>query len=339
MNPFAKVAIGDTGVAVTRLGLGGVFVGGREHGDGTPASAYQESLETLDCAYESGVRYFDTAPFYGRGRSEVRVGRALANKPRDSFVLSSKVGRVLVPDTEDPGTWEPDGIPRYSAKFDMSRDGILRALESSLERHKLGHIDILYLHDPDWEDLEDEALASAFPAMLELKQQGIVKAIGTGINQWEMPARFMQQVHLDIVLLAGRYTLLDQSALAEFLPLCERNGTKVAVGGPYNSGILASDDLDGPVWFNYQPAEPDWIIKAKALKRVANRHAVDLKAAALQFPLAHPAVACVIPGAANPAQTQQNVELIRAHIPDGFWQELKHEGLIPQAAPTPEQNS
>ena len=246
-----------------------------------------------------------------------------------------KLAARLVPDPDDPGQWEFDGIPHYTAKFDMSRDGIMRALEASLERHHLSYIDILYLHDPDWENLEDEALETAFPTMLELKEQGVVKAIGTGMNQWEMPARFMQEVHLDIVLLAGRYTLLDQCALDEFLPLCERTGTMIATGGPYNSGILASADLDGPVWFNYQPAEQHWIEKAKSLAAVAKRHNVDLKAAALQFPLAHPSVACVIPGSASPAQTHENAALIRAEIPADFWAELRYEKLIPEQAPIP----
>lgn len=335
MDPFAKIAIGKTGVEVTQLGLGGVFVAGREHGDGSPASDYDAAITTLDTAYAAGIRYFDTAPFYGRGRSEVRFGRSLGRHPRESFVLSSKVGRVLEPDTQDPGVWPEDGIPKYAARFDMSRDGILRAFEQSLNRHQLGHIDILYLHDPDWENLEDEAIATAFPTMLELKEQGAVKAIGTGMNQWEMPYRFMQEFHLDIVLLAGRYTLLDQCALPEFLTLCEQRGTMIATGGPYNSGILATANLDGPAWFNYQQAPKEWMDRARALQAVCARHDVDLKAAALQFPLAHPAVACVIPGAATDSQLQQNIDLIRTEIPSDFWAELKHERLVPHEAPVP----
>ncbi|MAP11939.1 MAG: hypothetical protein CMQ61_07790 [Gammaproteobacteria bacterium] len=335
MDPFEQVAIGNTGVAVTRLGLGGVFVGGREHGDGSPVTDYTESLNTIDAAYQAGIRYFDTAPFYGRGRSEIRYGRALADKPRNSFVLSSKVGRLLVEDKANPGFWDTDGIPHYEARFDMSRDGILRALDASLERHQLGHIDILYLHDPDWENLQDEALATALPTMVELKEQGVVKAIGTGMNQWEMPARFMQDFHLDIVLLAGRYTLLDQCAYEQFLPLCEQVGTRIALGGPYNSGILAAADLHGPVWFNYQPATEEWIVKARALADVATRHNVSLKAAALQFPLAHPAVATVIPGAATTTQVYENAALVSDPVPADFWAELKHASLIPDDAPTP----
>ena len=335
MNPFAREAIGNTGVYVTRLGLGGVFVAGREHGDGTPPGDYDNALETLRRAHDIGIRYFDTAPFYGRGRSEVRYGRVLKNYSREQFTLSSKVGRLLVPDPDDPGEWPEDGISKMTARFDMSRDGILQALEESLARHKLGHIDICYLHDPDWEDLEDEAIATALPTLVELREQGVVKAIGVGMNQWEMPARFMAHFHLDIILLAGRYTLLDQSAYETFLPLCETRGTRIAVGGPYNSGILAARDLDGPVWFNYQQATPKWIEKAKAIKAVCDAHDVDMRAAALAFPLAHPVVASVIPGAASPDQVEDNVALLRTETPSALWRDLKIEGLIPTDAPVP----
>ena len=335
MNPLELVKIGETGVSVTRLGIGGVFVAGREHGDGTPAGDYANAIATVERAYELGIRYFDTAPFYGRGRSEVRYGRALRSFARESFVLSSKVGRLLIPDPDEPGEWPDDGIVKMTARFDMSRDGILRALEESLSRHQLGHVDIVYLHDPDWEDLEDEAIATALPTLVELRERGVIKAIGVGMNQWEMPARFMERFHLDIVLLAGRYTLLDQSAFNHFLPLCEAEGTRIALGGPYNSGILAAQNLDGPVWFNYQQAAHEWIDKAKALKRVCDDHQVDMRAAALQFPLAHPAVASVIPGAASPTQVEQNIALVKTPIPAALWDALKAEALIPADAPVP----
>jgi D-threo-aldose 1-dehydrogenase len=334
MNPFEEIPIGLTGLSITRLGLGGVFVGGRDSSDGA-ISDYDTALATLHRAYELGVRYFDTAPFYGRGRSEVRFGRALRQFPRASFTLSTKVGRRLKDDENDPGRWEEDDLPHLDAYFDMSRDGIFRAVEESLERHQLGHAEILYLHDPDRGNFEREALDVAFPAMLELKSQGMVKAIGTGMNQWEMPHRFLQNVDLDVILLAGRYTLLDHSAYAEFLPLCLARGAKIVTGGPYNSGILAAKDLDGPVWFNYQSAPQEWVEKARAIKAICDRHGTDMRAAALQFPLAHSAVACVIPGAANPAQIEQNAELIRASIPWEVWRELKDSNLIPADAPIP----
>ncbi|MCP5149191.1 MAG: aldo/keto reductase [Ectothiorhodospiraceae bacterium] len=315
--------------------MGGVFVAGREHGDGRAPSDYQTALATLDKAYEIGVRYFDTAPFYGRGRSERRFGKVLGRYPRDSFVLSTKVGRILVPDEDDPGQWVEDGIPHLAARFDLSRDGILRAFEESLARHGLERIEILYLHDPDVADMEAEAVATAFPTMVELKEQGLVRAIGTGMNQWEMPARFLEHFDLDVILLAGRYTLLDQSAFERFLPLCQERGTRIVVGGPYNSGILAARDLDQPVWFNYAQAPSQWIAKARAIAAVCARHGVDMRAAALQFPLAHPAVAAVIPGAATPEQVVENAALIETSIPDDLWRELAAEGLVPREAPVP----
>ncbi|MDA1258460.1 MAG: aldo/keto reductase, partial [Chloroflexi bacterium] len=323
-------------VEVTRLGLGGVFIAGRGPADGSSAApAYETALATIAKAHEVGIKYFDTAPLYGNGRSEKRYGKVLDRYPRDSFVLSTKVGRVLVPDTDDPGEWAEDEIPHLTARFDLSRDGIMRAFEEGLERHGLDRVEILYLHDPDVEDMEDEAIATAFPTMLELRDQGVVKAIGCGMNQWEMPARFIERFDLDIVLLAGRYTLLDQAGYPEFLTLCVEKNVKIAVGGPYNSGILAAKDLDGPVSFNYEQASAEWVDKARALKRICDRHNVDLRAAALQFPLAHPAVAAVIPGAATPEQVVENVELIRAETPADMWSEMKAEGLIPADVPTP----
>ena len=336
MNPFETIPVGNNGAEVTRLGLGGVFIAGRGPADGTsPTPAYDTALATIAKAHEVGIKYFDTAPLYGNGRSEKRYGKVLRRYPRDSFVLSTKVGRVLVPDPDDPGEWADDGIAHMTARFDLSRDGILRAFEEGMERHGLERVEILYLHDPDVEDMEDEAIATAFPAMLELREQGVVKAIGCGMNQWEMPARFIERFDLDIILLAGRYTLLDHAAYPEFLPLCVEKNVKIAIGGPYNSGILAAQDLDGPLSFNYQQAPSEWVEKARALKRVCDRHGVDMRAAALQFPLAHPAVAAVIPGAATPDQVVQNVDLIRTEIPAGMWSEMKAEGLIPADAPTP----
>ncbi len=336
MNPFESIPIGDHGAEVTRLGMGGVFIAGRGSADGaSDTPAYDTSLATIAKAHEVGIKYFDTAPLYGNGRSEKRYGKVLGGYPRDSFVLSSKVGRVLVPDVSDPGGWAVDDIPHLTAKFDLTRDGIMRALEEGLERSGLDHVDILYLHDPDVEDMEDEANATAFPTMIELREQGVVKAIGCGMNQWQMPGRFIERFDLDIILLAGRYTLLDHDAYPEFLPLCVEKNVKIATGGPYNSGILAAQDLDGPLAFNYEQAAPQWIDKARALKRVCDAHGVDMRAAALQFPLAHPAVASVIPGAATPEQVVQNVELIRVGTPDAMWSEMKFEGLIPADAPTP----
>jgi D-threo-aldose 1-dehydrogenase len=241
---------------------------------------------------------------------------------------------VLVPADGNPSTDNPDGIRNLQAKFDVSEDGIRRALIESLERLGTDHVEIIYLHDADVENLEDASNKTAFPAMLKLREEGVVKAIGCGMNEWQMPARFIRRFDLDVVLLAGRYTLLDHQALPEFMPLCEERGVKVVIGGPYNSGILARD-LDQPVSFNYAPAPPELVDRAKRLKAVCDRHGVQLKAAALQFVLAHPAVASAIPGAQTVGELRDNVVMASAKIPPSLWDEMKAEKLVPADAPTP----
>jgi len=306
--------IGRTSLQVTRLGLGGVFLA---------VDAGPEEAEALiDRAATLGVRYFDTAPMYGNGESERRYHEPLARLNRSDFVLSTKVGRRLRQDAGGSEPWH----------FDFSRDGVLRSFESSLERLGVDHIDILLVHDPD--DHEDRAVREAFPALIELREQGLVGAIGAGMNQWEMELRFARELPLDCFLLAGRYTLLEQGALAEFLPYCEANGISVVAGGPYNSGILASD-LDDAASYNYRAAPIEMLDRARAIKAVCDRHDVPMKAAALQFILAHPAVAAVIPGAASVAEVEENARMVETPIPVALWDELRHAGLLDFAAPTP----
>lgn len=306
--------IGRTALRVTRLGLGGVFLAI----EAQPAEA--DGL--IDRAAALGVRYFDTAPMYGNGESERRYREPLARLDRSEFVVSTKVGRRL---REHAGGSEP-------WHFDFSRDGALRSFESSLERLGVDQIDILLVHDPD--DHEEQALTEAFPALIELREQGLVTAIGAGMNQWEMELRFARELPLDCFLLAGRYTLLEQGALTEFLPYCEANGISVIAGGPYNSGILASD-LGDSVSYNYRAASAVMLERARAIKAVCDRHDVLLKAAALQFILAHPAIAAVIPGAASVAEVEENVRMVEAPIPSALWAELKDAGLLDPGAPTP----
>ncbi len=336
MKPTDKVKIGKAGVEVTRLGLGGAPLSGMTLAGGLyGGSARDEAVRIIRRANDLGVGYFDTAPLYGNGRSEARFAAALSSLPRNSFVISTKVGRVLnLKDPKRSATVAPDGLPELEAKFDLTRDGILRSLDESLKRLKMDKVEILLLHDPDVENLEDAACKTAFPTMIRLREEGIVGAIGCGMNIWEMPARFIKRFPLDVVLLAGRYTLLDQQALPEFLPLCVEQGVKIVVGGPYNSGILARD-LNKPVTFNYEPAAAPLVEKAKTLKAVCDRHKVDLKAAALQFVLAHPAIATAIPGAQTVSELEQNLSAVSVKIPVQLWAELKHEQLIPANAPTP----
>ena len=336
MNPFESIAIGNTGVKVTRLGLGGAGLSGMVLGNGLYVGCgFEEALRIIRRAYEIGVRHFDTAPLYGWGRSENRYGQVLSTLPDDSFSLSTKASRTLVPgEPGDVTSRDEDGIPDYTCEFDFSAAGIRGQLDSSLERLKLDHVDILYLHDSDFVgEHTDEQFAEGLEALVEMRAAGIVKAIGMGMNQWEVTARMVERFDLDIILLAGRYTLLEQSALPEFLPLCIERGVRLSIGGPYNSGILASD-LDQPVSFDYAVASPEVVEKAKRIKAVCDRHEVNLKAAALQFVAAHPAVATIIPGAASVAEVEDNARLLQEKIPAALWDELKAEKLLPEAAPT-----
>ena len=337
MNPSKSIAVGNTGVEVTRMGLGGAAVSGMVLADGLyRGSGYDEALRVIRRCHEVGIRYFDTAPLYGWGRSEHRFGQVLGALPRDSFTLSTKVSRTLVPG--EPGevtSRDEDGIPDYACEFDFSETGIRAQFASSLERLKVDYVDILYLHDSDYVgEHTDAQFAEGLEALSKMRDEGIVKAIGMGMNQWEVTARMVERFDLDIILLAGRYTLLEQTALPEFLPLCVERGVRLTIGGPYNSGILASD-LDGPASFDYLGAPEEMLVKARHLKAVCDRHGVNLKAAALQFIAAHPVVATIIPGSTSVDILEENVRLLQEEIPGGLWEELKAEKLLPDESPTP----
>ena len=337
MNPFEKVKIGSAGVEVTKLGLGGAPLSGMELGGGLfGGTARDQAISIVKRAHELGIRYFDTAPLYGAGRSEVRYGAALDGIDRDSFVISTKVGRILEPLPNGYSANEsPDGLAEQMCIDSWTRDNVLRSMEESLERLRLSHVEILLVHDPDMRDFgEEQAINEAFPTLIELREQGVVKAIGCGMNIWEMPAEFIKRFDLDAVLLAGRYTLLDHSAYAEFLPLCLDRDVKVIIGGPYNSGILARD-LSGEVTFDYEIAPEHLVDRARRLDAICVRHGADLKWAALQFVLAHPAVASAIPGAQSETELEQNILAVQAEIASEVWSDMKSEGLIPSDAPTP----
>ncbi len=319
------VDIGKTGLRVTRLGLGGVALSGAPPAtDPHQPAPEDEAVALIKKSLALGLNYLDTAPMYGVGESEERYGRALRGVPRDRYVLSTKVGRVLHP--AEPGS------ARTAWSFDFSRDGALRSFESSLARLGLDRVDILFIHDPD--DHYERAVAETVPALLELRAQGRVKAIGAGMNQWQMELAFARLGHFDCFLLAGRYTLLDQTALPEFLPYCVEHGIAVVAGGPYNSGILAVGPREGAT-FNYRAAAPEMMEKARRIAAACERHRVPLKAAALQFILAHRAIVSVIPGARSVAEVQENAAMIEHPIPAALWTDLKRDGLIAEAAPTP----
>ena len=337
MNPLDKVAIGNQGVEVTQLGLGGAPLSGMVLGDGLyGGTASDEAGRIIKRAHELGINYFDTAPLYGIGRSEVRYGAALAGVDRDSYVISTKVGRVLeVYEGGMTAEESPDNFADHFSVDSWTRDDVLRSIEESLERLQTDHVEIVLVHDPDKQPYgEKQAVEEAFPTLIELREQGTIKAIGCGMNEWQMPATFIRRFDIDAVLLAGRYTLLDHDAYPEFLPLCVERDVKIIVGGPYNSGILARG-LDAEVTFNYELAPQHLVDRARRLDAICRRHNVDLKAAALQFVLAHPAVATAVPGAQSVPELEENLEMVAQEIPEDVWAEMKAEGLIPADAPTP----
>jgi len=328
VNPTAKAQIGKTALQVTRMGMGGAALGGLYH-----EVSDADATAAVGAAVALGVNHFDTAPLYGHGLSERRMGEELRKVPRESFVLSTKVGRVLVPAKGKVESFWFDHPAPFEPVFDFSYDGVMRSFEDSLKRLGLERVDILYIHDPD--DNYDEALLGAYPALARLRSEGVVSAIGAGMNQAEMLARFAREGDFDCFLLAGRYTLIDQSGLAELLPLCERKKISIVVGGPYNSGILAGGALSGSK-FDYKSAAPEVVAKVHRVQGVALRHGISLKAAALQFPLAHPAVVSVIPGARSATEVEENFRLMAVEIPGDFWQELRAERLLPEEAPVPD---
>jgi D-threo-aldose 1-dehydrogenase len=324
MDPRARVPLGRTGLSVTRLGLGCAPLGGLFEEVSDAAAA-----ETVAAAWQRGVRLFDTAPLYGSGLSERRVGAALRDRQRDELVLSTKVGRLLEPGGEADPMFS--GAPVARPVFDFSYDAALRSLEASLERLGLDRVDVALIHDPDAH--YEEAVAGAYVALERLRGEGVVGAIGAGMNQSELLARFARETDVDCLLVAGRYTLLDGSALAELLPLCEEKGIAVIAGGVFNSGILASGEGSGA--YDYAPAAPELVERVRALAAVCARWDVPLQAAALQFPLGHPAVACVLVGCRSAAEVEEDARLFELELPAGLWDELRAARLLPADVPVP----
>jgi D-threo-aldose 1-dehydrogenase len=295
----------------------------------------KDARDTVDAAWEARIRYFDTAPHYGLGLSERRLGVALADRPRDEFVVSTKVGRLLVP-SSDGGDDLASGfaVPAdHRRVWDFSADGVRGSLESSLDRLGLDRVDVVYVHDPDnhWE----QAIGEALPALAALKAQGVIGGIGVGMNQWQLPARFVREAELDYVMLAGRYTLLEHEPLAEFLPLCLARGVAVVAVGVFNSGLLARAEVSADATYNYATAPAALVDRARRIAEVCARHDVVLPQAALQFPFGHPAVRAIAVGARTPAEIRQNAVLFAEKVPAGLWDDLKAEGLLSAEVPTP----
>lgn len=295
-----------------------------------------EAQATVLSAWELGVRYFDTAPHYGLGLSERRLGAALASRRRDAYVISSKVGRLLEP-IRNPGGGLDDGgylVPATHRRvWDFSRDGIRRSLTESLERLGLDRVDIVYLHDPDehWA----EVLETGYPTLAELRDQGVVNAIGAGMNQASMLADLVRETDVDVVMLAGRYTLLEQDSLDDLLPLCEERRVGIVAAGVFNSGLLARPQPPSEAKYDYETAPPELLDRARRIAAICDRHGTSLPAAAIAFPLAHPAVVSVCLGARSAKQVQRNVVLYGEPIPADLWSELKATRLLRADAPVP----
>jgi len=326
MNSRERIPLGRTQLSVTRLGLGTAPLGGLFQ-----AVEEGEGVRVVERAWDAGIRFFDTAPLYGHGLAETRLGKVLRQKPRDEFTFATKVGRLLRADAQPEPGQSYRGVPPVNPVFDFSYDGVMRSFEESLERLGLDRIDILHIHDPD--DHFDEAIDGAYRALARLRAEGVIKAIGAGMNQAEMLTRFAREGDFDCFLLAGRYTLLDQIGLKELLPECEKRGVAIIAGGVYNSGIL-TDPKPG-AYYNYRRAPDDLVQRAQRIRDVCARHSVPLKAAAVQFPLGHPAVTSVLVGCRSVEEVDDNIQMFGHEIPPALWEDLKAEHLIPAEALTP----
>ncbi|WP_427165391.1 aldo/keto reductase [Streptomyces sp. C1-1] len=322
--------LGKSGVEVSALAFGGAVIGNL-YTEVTEEQAH----EAVSAAWAEGIRYFDTAPHYGLGLSERRLGAALRERPRADYTISTKVGRRLEP-SDEGGDDLANGfaVPATHGRvWDFSADGVRRTLEASLDRLGLDRVDAVYLHDPD--DHAEQAFREGYPALEELRSQGVVGAIGAGMNQAEMLTRFVRDTDVDVVLCAGRYTLLDQRALTELLPAAEERGTSVVIGGAFNSGLLA--DPSPEATYNYATAPRELLDRALRLKAIAERHGTTLRAAALAFCTAHPAVAGVLVGARSADEVRDSARQFAAQVPSGLWRELRAERLLPAEAPVPEE--
>ncbi|MFE7712905.1 aldo/keto reductase [Streptomyces sp. NPDC057486] len=321
-------ALGRSTTVTSELSLGAAPLGNLFH-----AVTDEEAAAAVEAAWANGVRTFDTAPHYGLGLSERRLGQALRSKPRGQYTLSTKVGRLLRPrDEQGDDLANGFAVPAtHERAWDFSAHGVRASLEESLTRLGLDRVDILYLHDPH--DHERAAFDSAYPELERMRAEGLVGAIGVGMNQTRMLERFVRDTDIDVVLLAGRYSLLDHSGLTSLLPQAARRGVSVVIGGVFNSGLLA-DPRPGAT-FDYAPASQDLLDRALAIKALCETFDVPLRAAALQFALGHPAVASVLVGARTVAEVEDAARMIHHPIPADMWLALRCQGLLPSNAPLP----
>jgi D-threo-aldose 1-dehydrogenase len=337
MSVFESRPVGRTKLKVSVFGQGGAPLGGL-----LAPVTWPQAKATLDAAWDAGIRFYDTAPFYGYGLSEHYFGNALRDHKRGDYVLSTKVGRLLKPRQQPQApndTWK-DPLP-FEPVYDYGYDAVMRSFEDSLQRLGVDRIDILLIHDIGATTHFDKhvpmmkaAMEGGFKALQKLRADGLIGALGMGVNEWEVCMEAMQHGDFDVFLLAGRYTLLEQEALTKFLPECQKRGTTIIIGGPFNSGILAVGAKPGTT-YNYEPAPKEILDKVAKIEKVCADHKVPLPAAALQFPLTHPSVCSVIPGSRSVEELSRNLELFRRPIPTALWRDLKSAGLMRQDAPTP----
>jgi D-threo-aldose 1-dehydrogenase len=340
MDPTGKKKFGRTDLEVTAMGFGTAPIGNQFR-----FVAEEDARAVIAGAWDAGLRYFDTAPMYGHGLAEHRLGEGLRWKPRDAYVLSTKVGRLLKPVPRNSVTsafWVDP--PPFEIVHDYSYDAVMRSFEDSLQRLALERFDILFIHDidnfshpPDLQKAHFRtAMDSGYKALDKLRAQGLVSAIGVGCNEWQVCEAALRERDFDCFLLAGRYTLLEQDALDTFLPLCEERNVAIVLGGGYNSGILATGAVSG-AHYNYAPAPENVLQRVREIEAVCAEFGVPLKAAALQFVLAHPAIVTNIPGTRTVRHLDENIRLIAHPIPDAFWAEIRRRGLVREDAPTPGQ--
>ena len=326
-------------ISFTELGFGTAPLGNLYR-----ATSEKDAQATFEADWKQGVRYYDTAPLYGLGLSETRLNPFLRGKKRDSYVLSTKVGRVLevCPPAERTGVGKFFETPSRRERFDYSYDGVMRSLEFSLERLGVDSIDVVFVHDVDVFTHKSEAardvhvktlMESGYKALVKLRDEKVIKAFGAGVNEWQVSETLARAGDFDVFLLAGRYTLLEQEALNSFLPLCEQRGIGIVLGGPYNSGILATGPKKG-AFYNYDPAPKHILERVAKIEAICKKHKVKLAEAALRFPLMHPSVVSVIPGAITPKQVGLNVKTLSAKIPKALWKDLKAAGLMDARART-----
>lgn len=314
----------DRGLSLTEIGFGAAQLGNLNR-----AISDEEARAAVDTAWNAGIRYFDTAPHYGLGLSERRLGAALRSRDRDAYVLSTKVGRLLEPHPAGANTLDDDGFVVEALTkrvWDFSRDGVLRSVEDSLDRLGLDRIDIAYLHDPD--DHWEAASTTGVSALIELRDQGVIRAVGAGMNQAAMLAEFIRRCDVDVMMVAGRYTLLDQSAADELLPLAEERHVALVAAAVYNSGLLSADRPAQGGRFDYREADEQTLARAQQIADLCELHGVTLPAAAIAFPLLRPQIASVVVGMRNAAQVSSTLERYRAQIPPALWQQLRDLGVV-----------